>query len=632
MKARVLYVIAWLSGLVSFGQPSLDNLKLFTEGAHEVVLTDETKFIIKGIDQSNLTRKYMSCILDKYASNTNTLKLFYDDFQKIESAKITVLDNNLNEIKSYKLKDFQDYSASGSNMATDNRVKYLKINERQFPYFITVEYSINYSGSLFYPRWIPQDDEKLSVVSSRFVVESFLDHPFRYKSNIPARDSISEPNHFLYEWEVDSLPAYTYKSYSYDIEDYSPSVMVAPGKFQMNGIVGDLSSWQSFGEWIHGLNNTQNTLSELDKQQIRALVNPDDTPLQKTKKIYQYLQQNTRYVSIQLGIGGWKPFESGFVHTNKYGDCKALSFYTKSLLEAVGIKSYYTLIKAGRSTSAIKGDFPNAHFNHAILTVPLESDTVWLECTSQTNPFGYLGTFTSDRDALLIDGSNSKIIHTRSYKPEENIQQTNIEMSIDKNGFGTCKVRRNFSGIEVENDGFMSVVDKSEKEKSDWFVDNHSWGDLKLLELSISKIDGSEIPYGSMEASLEISNSAALMGKRMFYNPFIFTNIDYINVKESERSVPMEIRYPYTQIDTIQVSFDQFFHPERPIQDQNIESEFGNYSITIVKDDDENKYTFIRSFSLNKGHYQPTDYARLKQFIESVQKADRQKLVLINKT
>lgn len=630
MKIRVLYVIAWLSGFVSVGQPSLDNLKLFTEGAHEIVLTDETRFTIKRIDQSSLSRKYMSCILDKYASNSNTIKLYYDDFQEIESVKISVLDSDLNEIKSYKLKDLQDYSANGSSMATDNRIKYLKINERRFPYFITVEYSINYSGSLFYPRWIAQEDEKLSVVSSKFVVESFLDHPFRYKSNIPASDSINEPNHYLYEWAVDSLPAYTYKSYSYDIEDYSPSVMVAPGKFQMNGIVGDLSSWKSFGEWIDGLNNTQNTLTDADKQQIMALVNPDDTPLQKTKKIYQYLQQNTRYVSIQLGIGGWKPFESRFVHTNKYGDCKALSFYTKSLLEVVGIKSYYTLIKAGPGTSAIKADFPNAHFNHAILTVPMETDTLWLECTSQTNPFGYLGTNTSDRDALLIDGANSKIIHTRSYKTEENTQRTVVNMTIDKNGVGACKVRRNFSGIEVENDGFMYVVDKTEKEKSDWFVDNHQWGDVKLHDLSISKIEGSEVPHGSMEANLEISNSASLMGRRMFFNPFLFTNIDYINVKEAERKVPMEIRYPYTQIDTVQVTFDQFFHPERPISDNTIKSDFGEYSVKVIRK--ENNYTFIRTFTLHKGQYNPSIYPQLKEFIESVQKSDRQKLVMINKT
>lgn len=630
MKIRVLYIIAWLSGFLSVGQPALNNLKLFTEGAHEIILTDETKFIIKGIDQSNLTRTYMACVLDKYASNTNTIKLYYDDFQQIESAKISVLDSDLNEIKSYKLKDFQDYSASGANMTTDNRVKYLKINERRFPYFISVEYSMLFSGSLHYPRWIAQEDEKLSVLSSRLIIESFLDQPFRYKANIPARDSIEETNHFRYVWEVDSLPAYTFKSYSYDIEDYSPSVMVAPAKFQMNGIVGDLSTWQSFGAWIHGLNSTQNTLTEADKQNIIALVTTEDTPLQKTKKIYQYLQQNTRYVSIQLGIGGWKPFESGFVHTSKYGDCKALSYYTKSLLETVGIKSYYTLIKAGRSSSAIKGDFPNAHFNHAILTVPLESDTIWLECTSQTNPFGYLGTFTSDRDALLIDGHNSKIIRTRSYKPDENIQQTNIRLTIDKNGFGACKVRRSFTGIEVENDGFIQVVNKTEKEKSDWFVDNHSWGDVKLLDLYISEIDGAEVPHGSFEASLEISNSASLMGRRMFFNPFVFTNIDYINMKENERKVPMEIRYPYTQVDTIHVTFDQFFHPERPIADNKIESDFGDYSINVIRN--ENNYTFIRSFTLYKGQYSPSIYPKLKEFIESVQKSDRQKLVMINKT
>ncbi len=625
-----LTVLSLILSHLSFTQGSFVADSKLIEGAHEMILSEETHFIIRDINQSSLSKKYLVCILDKYASNKNNLILHYDDFSKIREAKATVYNKNLEEIKSYKIKDFKDYSASGSNMASDSRAKLLTINERTFPYFIQVDYTIDHTGSLHYPRWIAQEDEKISVVSSQLTVESFLDEPFRFHANIPANDSLIENKHFKYTWRADSLPAFTWKSYSYDASDYTPMVLLAPGKFQMNGIVGDLSSWGSFGEWINLLNKDQNTFTEIEKEQIRGLVDPNDSKLEKTKKIYQFLQDNTRYVSIQLGIGGWKPFETGFVHNNKFGDCKALSYYTLSMLREVGVDAFYTLIRAGRSAQEIKPNFPSAHFNHAILTVPIGQDTIWLECTSQDNPFGYLGTFTSDRDALLIDGENSRIIHTRKYETFENSQNTVVNLTISREGVGNGHFRRTYHGIEVENDGLIHTIHKTEREKNEWFIDNHDWGDMSVHDLTLSELNGTIIPEANLSGSLELRNAASKMGDRMFFNPFKFTNIDGIILPDTERQVPLEIRYPFSQSDSVTVSFDEVFYPERSISNDEIISDYGSYSVEVIQT--ENRYLFIRNFSLEKGVYLPSEYQDFKKFIESVHKADRQKLVLINKT
>ncbi|NJM26365.1 MAG: hypothetical protein HC859_13660, partial [Bacteroidia bacterium] len=105
-------------------------------------------------------------------------------------------------------------------------------------------------------------------------------------------------------------------------------------------------------------------------------------------------------MSIQLGIGGWQPFEASVVDKNGYGDCKALSNYAVAMLKEAGIKGYYCLVQAGEEPAKLDPMFAENHFNHIIVAVPLKQDTVWLECTSQTNPYGYLGEFTGDRQAL----------------------------------------------------------------------------------------------------------------------------------------------------------------------------------------------------------------------------------------
>ena len=122
------------------------------------------------------------------------------------------------------------------------------------------------------------------------------------------------------------------------------------------------------------------------------------------------MQDNTRYISVQYGIGGWEPENAMAVDQLGYGDCKALTNYTMALLKTQGIDSYYTVLYGGVKRD-MNPEFTMMQGNHAILNVPTEDSTdIWLECTSQTNPFNYLGDFTDDRYALRIGENGGEII------------------------------------------------------------------------------------------------------------------------------------------------------------------------------------------------------------------------------
>ena len=85
-------------------------------------------------------------------------------------------------------------------------------------------------------------------------------------------------------------------------------------------------------------------LPEETKVKIKNLVGNEKDPIKKAKIVYKYVQEKSRYVSIQVGIGGWKPMLANDVDRLGYGDCKALIKLYKSFLNAVDVPSYYTII------------------------------------------------------------------------------------------------------------------------------------------------------------------------------------------------------------------------------------------------------------------------------------------------
>jgi hypothetical protein len=142
-----------------------------------------------------------------------------------------------------------------------------------------------------------------------------------------------------------------------------------------------------------------------------------------------------------VGVGGWKPMPIEAVEKYGYGDCKALSNYTRAILKSIDIESYCTVIYGGEKKD-INPDIVGFQGNHMILSVPYEGQMIFLECTSQTDPFGYLGSFTSDRNALILKSDGAEIVRTTKYLCDENTQYTKAIFSLnsDKSIQGTVSI------------------------------------------------------------------------------------------------------------------------------------------------------------------------------------------------
>ncbi len=170
-----------------------------------------------------------------------------------------------------------------------------------------------------------------------------------------------------------------------DFTELFPRVYFAPSAFKYDKSEGDMSNWQKYGEWQYRLLDGRDLLTEPFRAKLHELTAHCTTDRDKVKAIYDYLAKTTRYVSIQLGIGGLQPIAAADVCRTGFGDCKGLSNYTRAMLKELGIASTYTVIST--TNERLLPDFSSANqMNHVILQVPLPQDTLWLECTNHRFP------------------------------------------------------------------------------------------------------------------------------------------------------------------------------------------------------------------------------------------------------
>jgi hypothetical protein len=359
------------------------------------------------------------------------------------------------------------------------------------------------------------------------------------------------------------------------------------------------------------------------KQGIQQLVKNVTSDYDKAKAIYEYMQNKTRYVSIQEGFGGWQPMDAETVNRLGYGDCKALSNYMKALLSAAGIKSYLTLVSAGKNPDPFFSDFPCNQFNHAILCVPINQDTIWLECTNQLLPFGFIGSFTDDRNALVINEDGGKLIRTRVYTASENRMERNILLELDASGGALLTTYARHSGVFYDDRQHFYLAGTEDKKKM--ILD-----DISLPGALLDKFDyrdvRAEVPSIDENLEVEVPRYATLSGVRMLVPLIPLDRLHEVPKKVINRKSDVVFRRSIFTCDTITLAIPRNFSVESVPGEIKNASRFGTYSLrSLVKG---NKVVCIREMDIKKGQYLPSAYTELIDFYKKIAAADNTKISL----
>lgn len=614
----------------SFSQSEEDFNALFIPAelkvkANAVVRYEKKTVEIIDYDEINIKEKRIVTIFNKYGNRHANAVQYYDDHREIKKIEARIYDASGEEIKKVKEKDFTDASAvSEISIYEDDRVKYLSYMPLKYPY--TVEYTseVVYKSTAFFPSWQPLDDYYVSLQHAEYEIINSAGVDIKTKKENFKDYNIEEVanNHFI----AKNINGIKYEAYTPGLNNIVPRYKVAMKKFNMVGVEGINNDWSDFGKWMYDrLLTGTDAIPQTTIDEVKQLTDGVDDKVERAKMVYKYMQDKTRYISIQVGIGGWKPMMANDVDKLGYADCKGLTNYTKALLEAVDVPSYYTVVYGGNAIRSIDKDFSAIEGNHVILCVPNDNENIFLECTSQTNPFGFTAGFTDDRDVLLVKPEGGEVVHTKVYEADDSIQKTTANINLDETGSFTADVNITTTGFQYNiHEGIENETDRDQQLHYKEYWDNINNITIDKIEIDNNK---ESVVYNE-NIKLSSSNYASKSGTRLIFQPNMFNKVTDIPPRYSERKLEFKIDRSFKDVDEFIIQFPETLKVEAMTEGKTIETQFGTYKFNI-EELEGNKIKYTRTYILNKGNYQKEDYKAFRDFRKQIVKNDKTKIVLV---
>lgn len=596
--------------------------------ANATIRNEETVLDMRSPDNVILSVKKAITVLNKNGEDNARLVLFYDKNTSIKSIKGEVYNASGILTKKFTQSNFSDESAAdGFSLFVDSRVKHYLPSENIYPYTIVYNYEIRHRQNLIIRDWVPQTDNDISVEKSTYTFISKTTDELRIKAqNLDGKpeELINEKQKTLI-WKVENLFAVKTEPFSPARDTYQTTIKIASKNFNYYNHIGSYTNWQELGKWVYDdLLKTRKALNPATVETIKELVKNEKTDKDKARKIYQYLQNKTRYISVQIGIGGFQPVLAADVDRLGYGDCKALVNYMQSLLDIVGIESYYCVVEAGKQKVSLDPSYASmVQGNHIILCMPLRGDTTWLECTSQKIPFGFLSTFTDDRTVLACTADGGKLLRTPVLKTADNLQIRHGELTIASNGDVSGKIKTIFSGSQYDNN--EEILDKPFSEQQKLLLDVYDIDNINFK--AVNYVQKKDInPEITENIDLNVRNYAVLNNNKMFIKTNAF-NVQSSISEVKNRTLPVYINRGFTDEDTLIYSLpDDVLTNLLPDVDKKYKTAFGEYITKTTLEG--KKLTYYRKFVMNEGTFPASTYADFYKFITDVNSSDGTKIIL----
>ena len=265
------------------------------------------------------------------------------------------------------------------------------------------------------------------------------DLPFNYSVNHmnPVYKKTETEEGSVHEWALSNIP----------IVETEP-LMPPPQSNMAYLSYSSFSSWNEMAEWYHHLIKDQLILDPETKKIVADLKSGVTDRRETVKRIHEFVITHTRYVALEFGIHGYKPYQVNRVCNRQFGDCKDKASLMVAMLREAGIEASIAIVRTSDRGEVSTDPANLSYFNHAITYVP-EFD-LFLDGTAEYSGIDELPEMDQGAQTLVVDAEGHGVLmKIPTSNAEDNLRLRSLDININQSGQAEISGSMQFHGVHA---------------------------------------------------------------------------------------------------------------------------------------------------------------------------------------
>jgi len=397
--------------------------------------------------------------------------------------------------------------------------------------------------------------------------------------------------------------------------------------------------WARLGNWYTGLAAPRSEGGADLASTAKSIAGDGDFTARLTK-IAAFMQQQIRYVGIEIGIGGLQPHLAEDIFRSRYGDCKDKATLMITMLDAVGIRATWVPVDDRRGV--VDPAAPSLIGDHMIMAIeiPKGVDDPRLQAivtakngrrylifdpTNEYVPVGQLPSYEQGSWGLLAAGEDSQVIQLPVLQPSTATidRKATFDLAADGTLKGDIVVLRNGALSGSMRHRLAMESDKEQRERVERILQN-DFSSFTLGSEKVAHIRDLDQPL-EMDYSVTAPSYARNAGSLLLVRPrAVGTDADGIDDKP--RTIPISFEGVGTWRDDFDFKLPAGYTIDDLPDPVNVDVGFATYHSEVKADPGELHYK--REYVLKKVELDAADYAKLRKLESAIATDENSSAVL----